>query len=319
VSYEGASTRLDLNDAGYLRQSNVHDFGGAVGFRTTSPVGITLNSETDLSADTLFSTDGVRLGHALVLNPFVRFTNYMQVFGALIFKPSAYDIRETRDGAPYERTRTWAGTVGGSTDNRAPVGVSGYVHAGNTLRGLDLHTSATAWLNLFGRVELRLTPQVDVTTGDPRWYETQGDPAGGHTYRFADLDARAYSLTLNGTYTFSPTLSLQAQGQLYFDTAHYGQGWAVDSVTPRPYLYLERLKPAATEPGLDYKDGALNLSVVLRWEYLPGSVLFLVYSRAQANGDPTLGQSPLHLDGPSLRHGPSDDVLLVKASFYFGA
>jgi hypothetical protein len=62
----------------------------------------------------------------------------------------------------------------------------------------------------------------------------------------------------------------------------------------------------------------LNGSVVLRWEYLPGSALFLVYSHSQ--GGPPHGQTPSgtpRIDFGSVGRVPASDAVLLKLSYFF--
>ena len=60
------------------------------------------------------------------------------------------------------------------------------------------------------------------------------------------------------------------------------------------------------------------MNVVLRWEYMLGSTLYLVYTRSQipttvlSNGD--VGTLNLGAVGKA----PASDVILAKLSFWFG-
>ena len=65
----------------------------------------------------------------------------------------------------------------------------------------------------------------------------------------------------------------------------------------------------------DVAQTTLNISAVLRWEFRPGSTLFLVYSRSQAPDLEPLGDAKL--DFGALRNGPAADALRVKLSYYW--
>jgi hypothetical protein len=63
---------------------------------------------------------------------------------------------------------------------------------------------------------------------------------------------------------------------------------------------------------------------VFRWEYLPGSFLYLVYTRSHAGGLAAAqydagGQriQPPALDFGALGRGQIEDVFLLKLSYYF--
>src|SRR5439155_18455297 len=117
-------------------------------------------------------------------------------------------------------------------------------------------------------------------------------------YLFGDLAARATSTTLRGTWTFSPVLTLQAYAQGFVATGRFGPFFTAAAAGPRPRILLSDLQPAAApSESPDFKDANLNLNIVLRWEYQPGSALYVVYTRAQAVGSLTPGLGP---DQPDL-------------------
>jgi hypothetical protein len=63
---------------------------------------------------------------------------------------------------------------------------------------------------------------------------------------------------------------------------------------------------------------ALNANVVLRWEWRPGCLLYLVYTRSQA---PALTLAPgevAHLDLRAVRRAPAADVALLKVAYWWG-
>jgi hypothetical protein len=71
----------------------------------------------------------------------------------------------------------------------------------------------------------------------------------------------------------------------------------------------------------DFRQSALVVNAVLRWEYRLGSTLYAVYSRAQANrpvaGAAISGVPGLTLAG--LSQGPATDTFLLKWSWFWDA
>jgi hypothetical protein len=319
--YEGYSPKLDFNDAGYLRQQNLHHVDLRGGYRTVNPWGPTLYTESDAEAQASYSTDGVLLNDTVTLSEGWRWTNHWFTYIEGDVSSDYFDNRETRDGAFYQRTFQAGGGLVINSDQRKPVSGDYYGFMFNTRRGYQAVTGVDLNWNLLGRIELGLSPQLNWSDGDPRWtYTEQIDPSnpGDRVYHFSDLDARATSIVFRGTYSFTHRLTLQAYAQVFLETLHYGESFRYNSSIPQPHIYQNLFVPEATPPGLDGKDGAVNVNVVLRWEYLPGSTLYLVYTRAQTQGDPTLDPDPRKPDLKALQRGPVDDVFLVKASYYFG-
>jgi hypothetical protein len=56
-----------------------------------------------------------------------------------------------------------------------------------------------------------------------------------------------------------------------------------------------------------FDSASLNINLVLRWEVLPGSTLFGVFTRAQ--------EAP-HFSPAKLNSGPTEDVFLLKLVYY---
>ena len=96
-------------------------------------------------------------------------------------------------------------------------------------------------------------------------------------------------MTLRGTYTFTPTLTLQAYAQLFLAWRPLRPARRRSPApATHPLLPLGGFQPAGdAAPGgsPDFREGAINVNLVLRWEYLPGSALIGVYTHAS-------GQTP---------------------------
>ena len=155
-------------------------------------------------------------------------------------------------------------------------------------------------------------------TGDPRWVETLGSGPDAREYRFGLQDALAAGATLRSSWTVSPTLSVQGYAQLFLATVRYGALFREAGSGPRPSLTLSGLVEAGSGSAYDAHETVLNGSVVLRWEYLPGSAAFLVYSHSQS-GAP-VGVSPSgasRLDLTSVGRVPASDVVMIKLSYFF--
>ncbi|RME20680.1 MAG: hypothetical protein D6806_15940, partial [Deltaproteobacteria bacterium] len=114
-------------------------------------------------------------------------------------------------------------------------------------------------------------------------------------------------------FTFTTTLSIQAYAQVFLASVDYGQKML--GIPDGSRIHTDRLEPALDlSDDYDFSDTALNISTVLRWEYLPGSLLYLVYTGSfsfdQDVADFRFG--PLLAD---LLEGESSHVLMMKLSY----
>jgi hypothetical protein len=230
-----------------------------------------------------------------------------------------FDDREVGDGAALERPGGVGGSLSMESDRRARVFVgldSGVERTSNGAR--SVRAELTLQLHTLPQLDLELIPQAFLDRGEIRYAAT----AENGDYLFGRLNARSLGVTLRSTYTFTPRLTLQAYAQLFLSARHYSD---FASFTPTPgappaTIYLRDLQPGAAAPGTnpDTQETALNANVVLRWEFRTGSILYLVYTRAQA---PTLTLQPGemgHLDLRSVRRAPASDVILLKLAYWWG-
>ena len=67
----------------------------------------------------------------------------------------------------------------------------------------------------------------------------------------------------------------------------------------------------------DFNVRELRTNAVLRWEYRPGSVLYLVWSQARDN-DVVTGDLDVSRDFDRLFGAPAQHIFLIKASYWLG-
>ena len=132
-------------------------------------------------------------------------------------------------------------------------------------------------------------------------------PTPRRPYIFGNLTAKSVGGTLRASYTFTPTLTLQTYAQLFLASGHYSN---LEQVVPmrqadQPVQHLADRRTDGEHRRrtiADFEEAALNVNVVLRWEYHLGSTLFLVYSRSQI---PTVDLLPTDVAPAAPVGGPA--------------
>ncbi|MFC1525701.1 DUF5916 domain-containing protein [Candidatus Latescibacterota bacterium] len=133
-------------------------------------------------------------------------------------------------------------------------------------------------------------------------------------YIFGELESHILDVSVRASVAFTPTMSLQLYVQPFVTVGDYRR---IKELVP-PYDY-----GFAPYDGLDenpdFSRRALRSNLVLRWEYRPGSTLFLVW---QMNRDRDLEQidpefEPLSGIGRSFTDD-GDNILLVKLNYWLG-
>lgn len=168
-------------------------------------------------------------------------------------------------------------------------------------------------------------------------YVTQLEAAGARRYVFGVLDQRTLSLTTRLNYTVSPTLSFELYAQPFISAGQYTSFMEV--ADPRAARFADRFdefgERATYDPDArayrvdadgdgvrdfsfgnpDFNFKQLRSNAVLRWEYRPGSTLFLVWGqgRSRSVGD---GSFSVERDLEDLLDVPATNVLLIKLNYW---
>jgi len=166
-------------------------------------------------------------------------------------------------------------------------------------------------------------------------------------YVFAHLTQNSVSMDTRFNVTFSPTLTLElflqpliASGQFarYNEFAaprssrrlEYGRDFGTFITTPNadPTQPARILLDADTDtlsgsPTYRFQDPtftfrSLRGNAVLRWEYRPGSTLFVVWTRSSQIPDLPRGNIQFSDDASALFQGPSENIFLVKMTYWLG-
>ena len=160
-------------------------------------------------------------------------------------------------------------------------------------------------------------------------------PTFGRRYLFGELEQASVDLTARIDMALTPTMTLQVYAQPFVATGDYERFAALAAPGTYDFLrYGDGESTIAFEDGVyradadgdgpaetiqfsnpDFRVRSFRSNVVLRWEYLPGSTLFFVWSqdRADRAHDPDFdGVADLR----RLFSDPMRNVFVVKASYW---
>lgn len=249
-------------------------------------------------------------------------------------------------GGPLMRrpgaVNAWAGL---NTDRRKKVQFSvdgsGWMEDDTDGHSYNVGTSVT-W-RPSARMDLSLRPSLYRSHGAWQYVATRTDAATGERrYVFSELDQNTASLTARLNYTFTPELTLQLYAQPFVAAGEY-RGFQ-EVADPRARDFGERLRPLGDEvrpcdgeygvrptadgcgdgAGFAYTFGRPDFNVrefrtnaVLRWEYRPGSALFVVWQQNRSGFDPD-GRFRLGRNAETLFREPATNVFQVKATYWIG-
>jgi hypothetical protein len=243
--------------------------------------------------------------------------------------PEWTSSRETRSyhgvaGPLMTMPATRSGYVGFNTDSRRNLILEGnlnFEHTSGPDRTINTSLSAT-WIQS-SRVQHGFSLGYSQTHSNAQWVGNFGNPGGGIggvSYVFGEMKERVWDLTLRSSLVFTRDQTLELYAQPFLAVGDYTD--ARELVKPD----TRDLAPFTAEGFAirdnDFSFGAVNLNLVYRWEYRPGSTLYLVWthsrSRYDFRGDPSLGPEFDNGFGtdPMFRNEP-ENRFLVKLSYWW--
>ena len=188
---------------------------------------------------------------------------------------------------------------------------------------------------------LSVGPTVGFERNDIQWVTKVTDAAMASTYGaryiFARIDQKVLGSEIRLDWTFTPKLTLQAYLQPFVAVGHYDL--FKELAEPKTFSYNTYGVGASTigyddvdgvytvdpdgaggpaepfsfgNPDFNYK--SLRGTIVLRWEYRPGSLLYFVWTQNRADyANP--GNLRLGRDISDLFSAPGDNIFLLKVSY----
>ncbi len=302
----------NFNDIGYMRFPNYASTGLTLAAFNAQPLGPLRNVSAWLDTNVSSTFDGLlqeKFGLLRFSLATLKLWSFTTFAGGHLPR---YDIWETRGDMPYLVPLHWfAGMQFSSPFNRRVSGFWGTSYGEQNGRpGPDVEVGIT--LRPLDRLALSASVTINTYFDRPRWTTRSdlGEPI------FGRADWINSNAELRATLGILPTLTLQSYNQLLYSTAHHDAFWVLD----RP----DKLVPVDPAPYYGVVDQALTSltsNSILRWEYLPGSFLFVAYTHRTVFGQGGMvvryvaseGLTNLVADGAS-----HEDVLFIKLSHLFG-
>ena len=169
-------------------------------------------------------------------------------------------------------------------------------------------------------IEVSLGPSLNWDKSEAQFLGRVVDPLAVNTYGaryiFASVDQTTLSLDTRVNYTFSPTLSLQVFAQPFIATGKFGA--AKEFAEPGTFDFLQygrdvgeiidgRIYPNGPGPNAvsfavpqpDFNVGSLRGNAVLKWDWRPGSTMYLAWQQTRDSFSP-IGDFALRRDLDTL-------------------
>ena len=337
-SVEWLSPELELNDIGFLRQTNQINQFGSVQYRILKPTkrfrfaSITLEQDTQFDFDYKFNNADVKLVGNLVWKN--NWWNRIGIGG----KPQIYSNSFLRGGPRWKTTpRKYFFLFYGSNRQKKFNFNIGYIRAfikDNSYQfrsyRFGFNYQPYSSLNFSFETSLRENPTKFQ-------YITQRSYNNEKRYILGEIDLLTLNTSLRINYSINPDLSIQFYGSPFvsrgiYKSFNYATNSTAKKFTDRANWYTDTqitedenqfLVDENLDGITDYSFRNPNFSfvqfqsnLVIRWEYIPGSEVFLVWSRG-ATGFADINSPLTTVATNQIFNNDATDTFLIKATYRF--
>jgi len=259
--------------------------------------------------------DGNSLERGAFANFFGVFSNYWQYGASLFVSPGAFSDRATRGGPLIRTPGGWSSDLNLGSDDRKSFFAAINSHLdhdreGSYNRNVSLSVTARPSSNLTVSLVPALSRLHDHTQYVTAFDDSTATATYGKRYLFADLEERTFELGTRVDWTLTSRLSFQLYLQPFIASGDFHDYHALAAARTRDYV-----PHAAAGPDPDFNFRSVRGSAVMRWEFRPGSALYVVWNENRATVAP-IGDFRLGRDLRAISTAPSHDVFLVKFSYW---
>ena len=314
------SPGLEINDVGFM--TNVNSMGWSNWFALVfqEPKAFYRRLQINFNQWNGFFVDGTNTGVGGNVNFNVNFKNMWFMYAGVGGERPSYCGSCLRGGPALREDanlNSWLGFSGDSRRSLVPGIDMGYNQRDG---GRSFNWFVGPFVNM--RVASRFSASLGVNysrnVDDRQWLRNFGDVGVDTThYTVGHLEQKTLSLTTRLNFTASPTLSLQFYGQPFVSAGDYSDWREVADARSRSFDTRFRPFVLGNDPsGYDFNFKQFRSNTVVRWEYLPGSTLFLVWQQGREQGDRDRGRFTGMRDYTNLFGAHPKNTFLIKASYW---
>jgi len=337
------SPGFEANDLGYHTRGDVINGHIQAGYQTFHPGRVFRRWETTLTYYQNRDFGGHRIGEYWVFDGVAQLLNYWTIDLGMDYEPPKTSHYLTR-GGPMAYYPSGASIWGGlASDSRKTL----VFRLSTYYRNHDV--GSYNW-SVAGGVSWKPSPNFSLSVSPSfvwrysmgQWVRSVVDPLKTATYgvRYvqSDIIQKTLPVEVRLSWTFTPRLSFQAYLQPYigtgdyrkfkelrasntFDFDVYGEFGGSTISFADGFYAVDPDGPAGPAAAFWFRDPDFNLkslrgTIVLRWEYRPGSMLYFVWTQKRSD-ESHPGDFDFDRDWAALWNARGDNIFLMKFTYRF--
>ena len=338
VGYSWLSPELELNDVGFLMQTDLMTQWIWTQYRVLNPIGIFRSMRYNAIQYTEWDFDWRNLSTGYNLNGRVQFKNFWVLGTGASYATHNVSNADLRGGPALHYPGNADYWLALGTDSRKKLlleinpqwewGFDGYS------KSISLEAEIT--YRPTNALSLSVAPSF-TSLNNQMQYVATSDAAGQPRYIVGEIDQTIARVSMRATYMVTPNLSIQYWGQPFGTSGKYSNFKDIIDADaesfenrfasiPENTLTLSEGEYAVDEnqdgttdytfAQPDFNFGQFRSNLVIRWEYIPGSTVFLVWTQ-EMNGSfynsTTPGYDHFTFDFADKPH----NIFLLKYTYRF--
>jgi hypothetical protein len=332
------SPGLELNDVGYLKQADIKANQVFLGWAESKPKGIFREYSFQASREDQWDFGNLHTSSSTVAHASATFQNRWSVSGEAAYH-ELVDTRALFGGPALRSSDFWTSFLKVSSDNSRRVSAAVKAHHDWALEGGTVSNDllVEASVRPSGRLTFSATGEYLRLEDDLQYVGTE-ETTDGSRWLIGRNDERLWNFTFRVNLAITPDLTVTYYGSPFVASGRFTEiRKATDTLSPAYESRFHRFGPdeiaysgagneyliheagggpsyALGNPDFSIREFRSNL--VARWEYKPGSTLYVVWQQGRSGRDPYWDDS-LHQNWNALWRTPADNLFLIKLSYWF--
>jgi hypothetical protein len=310
------SPKFDVNDMGFQSYADVVNYHAGLGYRWTTPTKHRKYQDVLGAVFSSFDFGGNRTWGGVWAKASTEFPNNYSWNTSVAYNPQSISARATRGGPLMINKAGYEVAMYFDTDSKNQLfyWIDSDVYVQPEIDAYNYYVQPGIEWKPVSSLTLNVGPQFARDVEDAMYVDTYDDPTATETYGkryvFAHLDQKTLSANIRLNWAFTPRVSLQTFVQPLISSGAYS-GYKALAV-PRSYEFVP--VPYGGNPNFNYV--SLRGNAVFRWEYRPGSTLYLVWTQERSDNQ-SQGEFNFRPDWARLMNTDTNNIFLVKLSYYF--
>ena len=311
IDFTLKSPEFYINDMGFNNRGDQIYIANDYWHRTMEPTGIFRQTWAGIGNWAGWNYDGYDIANGIGWWVNLQYMNYFWTNFGSHYNFERYNDLETRDGPVMKQPANYGYWFWGSTNqNKRYYGTINFWGGKNVSRSWWEGAEIGITMRPADNLEARISLCYDRVFDENQWVDNIEDESDSTHYVFGRLKNRSVNLTGRAGYNFTRDMSIQIYAQPYNSTGEYKE--YIELAKPESYKF----KIYEPEDNYDFNWTSMNFNLVYRWEYAPGSTIFIVWNRGMSQDEETSNFDHMY-NYRKMMYAEPEDIFMVKVNKWF--